>query len=121
VWPVRGGQSRVGRAEVACPLRRRDGADELFPLPGKDPAHVASDPVDLPTGACGDGAEHHRDHAVRMALGVGQGEGDAPGAADDNPAVDSQVLAQPLDVPDQVRRGVRRQIGILVAGERSAA
>jgi hypothetical protein len=56
-----------------------------------------------------------------MALGVEQREGDAPGAADNDPAVDSEVFAQPLDVPDQVCRRVRRQIGIPVAGQGPAA
>jgi len=56
-----------------------------------------------------------------MPLGVDQTERDAPGAADHDPSVDPEVLAQPLDVLDQVWRRVRRQVSAWGTGQRVAA
>src|SRR3712207_8481615 len=43
----------------------------------------------------------------RSSLGIGKGEGGAPGAAEDEPALDSDRLAEPLDVVDEVPGRVR--------------
>jgi hypothetical protein len=41
-----------------------------------------------------------------MRFAVGERERAAPRAAENEPAVDAQVPAQPLDVGDEMRRGV---------------
>ena len=51
-----------------------------------------------------------------MRLGVGERQGGAPGAAEQQPAFDPQVAAQHLDIADQVGRGV-----VLEAAERAGA
>lgn len=55
-----------------------------------------------------------------MPLRVRQAQGDAPRRAGDDPAVDPQVLAQRLDVPDQVLSRVRREVGGGTVGQRPA-
>ena len=47
-----------------------------------------------------------------MRLRIGQAQGGAPGGAEDQPALDAQVLSQTLDVGDQVLRGVLAQLGV---------
>ena len=44
-----------------------------------------------------------------------------PRAAEHEPPVDAEVLAEPLDVGEQVRRGVGRQVGVRLARVRRAA
>jgi hypothetical protein len=53
-----------------------------------------------------DAAEHQLGDALGVGLGVGEGEGAAPRAAEDLPALDAEVLAQALDVVDEVPGGV---------------
>jgi hypothetical protein len=47
-----------------------------------------------------------------VRLGVGQGEGAAPRAAEDLPALDGEVLAQALDVGHEVPGGVLSELGV---------
>ncbi len=47
-----------------------------------------------------------------MPLRIGQGQGRPPGAAEQHPLLDAQVLTQSLDVLDQVPGGVVFQAGI---------
>lgn len=56
-----------------------------------------------------------------MRLRVGQAQRDAPGHPYYHPPVDAEVLAQPFDVVDEVRRGVGREIGGGLARQRPAA
>jgi hypothetical protein len=58
---------------------------------------------------------------LRIPLGVGQAERDAPGPAPHQPALDAEVLAQPFHVRDQVVGGVARKVGRGVASVGSAA
>src|SRR5687767_6124100 len=47
-----------------------------------------------------------------MRLRVGEGERTAPGAAEHQPALDAELLAQLLDVVDQVPGGVVFEAGV---------
>ncbi|MNL64407.1 hypothetical protein D3C87_1886180 [compost metagenome] len=45
-------------------------------------------------------------HALRMGLRVGQGQGRTPGATEQHPFFNAQVLADALEVGDQIPGGV---------------
>ena len=51
-------------------------------------------------------------HTFRMGLGIGQGQGRAPGAAEQHPLVDAEVLANALKVGNQIPGGVVVQAGV---------
>ena len=53
-----------------------------------------------------DTAQHQRADPIRVGLGIGEGQGRAPGAAEHDPAVDAEQLAHKLDVRDQIPGGV---------------
>ena len=86
------------------------GGDIVLPLIGPDhvgPARLV-EPVELALAQREDAAQHQGEHPLRMGLGVGESEGGAPRAAEDEPALHPQVLAQRLHVGHQVPGGVRR-------------
>ncbi len=56
-----------------------------------------------------------------MAFGVGQPEHRSPRQPEDDPALDVEVLAQPLDVGDVVVHVDARPVHVLLAGVRCAA
>ena len=78
---------------------------------GKSATHLAGDPVDLAVGGVGDGEEDQFGDTFRESLGVGQGQSRTPGAAQHQPAVDAKILAQQLDVGDQMMGCVDGEIG----------
>ena len=65
-------------------------------------AAVLVEPVELPAAQQEDAAQHELGHALRVRLGVGERERRAPRAAEHLPALDAEVLAQRLDVGDEV-------------------
>src|SRR5262249_54099354 len=79
---------------------------EIAPDLRREGAHAVEEPLDLAPAAEEDAAQHQRLAALGMLFGVGDGERRAPGAAEHDPAVDAEMAAQPLEVGDQVRRGV---------------
>src|SRR2546430_16144279 len=58
---------------------------------------------------------------LRMALGVGQAQGDSPRRPANKPSIDLEVLPQALHVSDQVVGRVGRQIGLRIADRGRAA
>jgi hypothetical protein len=58
--------------------------------------------VDFDRPAKEDSAQHQREDAPRMRLRVRQRQRRPPGAAEDQPSVYPQVLAQALQIGDQV-------------------
>jgi len=114
-------QPVIGSDQVAVALRLGHAGTEARPLLGEEPARLVGEPVDIRGAGHRDRGEDHLGHAIGMALSVGKAEGDAPGRAPHEPAVHAEVLAQPLDVRDQVVRGVRREVGRKVACVRRAA
>ena len=65
-------------------------------------------------------AEDDGDHPLGMTLGVGRPEHRSPGHPEDDPALDAEVLAQPLDVGDVVVHVDARPVHALLAGVRRA-
>jgi hypothetical protein len=59
-----------------------------------------------------DAAQHQLAHHFRVTLRVGERQRAAPRAAEHLPAADREVLAQRLDVRDQVPRGVVDEAGV---------
>ena len=100
----------VSRAQVAAQqvaaLGLRQEAGELRMRVGEHRAQPVEEPVDLAGPAEEHAAQHAAGHPVRIGLGVGQRQRRAPGAAEQQPAVDAEMPAQPLDVLDQVVGGV---------------
>ena len=72
----------------------------------EDGAQAVQEPVHLGAAAEEDAAQHQGGDVGGVGLGVGQRERGAPGAAEEQPAVDIQVGAQALDIVDQVLGGV---------------
>lgn len=116
-----GQQPGVGRGQVPVPLGLGQHGGQGVPLTREDPAHGSGDPLGLVAGSGGDRGEHHRADAVGVGLGIDQAQRDSPGDADHDPAVDAQVLTQPLDVGDQVCGRVGRQVDVGVVGQWSTS
>jgi len=96
----------IGADQVAA-LGLGDRSDELGPGLGEEPCLAdAVEPVELGPGHGEQAAQHQRRHPVRVALGVEQRQGRPPGAAEELPAADPEIAADPLDVLDQVPGGV---------------
>ena len=101
------GQALVIGADDILALFRGQGLDQAFPGIGEQ--HVGAvpvEPVQLDLGAQEHPAQDEAETAVGMCARIGQGQGCAPGAAEDQPLVDSHALADALDVLDQVACGV---------------
>jgi hypothetical protein len=97
---------------------------ELAPRLGKHARHPVQEPVDLGRRREEDAAQHEAQHALGVRLRVQQRERRPPRAAEQKPALDAKMLAQPLDVVDQVRgrvvgdlRGRRRAAGTALVVE----
>jgi hypothetical protein len=85
--------------------------DESAPRFGKYARHAVHEPVDLRSRREEHAAQHETEHAIRMRLRVQEREGRPPRAAEQQPLVDSEMLAQPLDVVDQMRGRVVTKLG----------
>src|SRR6185369_3495726 len=81
-------------------------AGERAPCLGEDLLQAVEEPVDFALAAQEDAAKDERQAAIRMMLAVCDGERRSPGAAEHDPFVDAQVLAQPLQVVDELGRRV---------------
>ena len=89
-------------------------------LPGvriEDRSAALVEPVDLLLAEEEDAAEDEFGDAIGMSFGIGERESGAPGSAEHLPALDAEVLADFLDVGDQVPGGVRfeRRVGRALA------
>jgi hypothetical protein len=101
-----GEAAMVGREEIAA-----FGCGDVGQvwLPGvriKNRGAALVEPVDFLFAQQEDAAENEFGDAIGMSLGIGQGEGGAPGSAEDLPALNAQVHADFFDVGDQVPGGV---------------
>ena len=98
---------RVGSRRSA----RENGATNSSQASGKIPGRPAAEgPVDLALPRQEDPSEDQSLDALRVRLGVREGERGAPGAAEDEPPVDPEVLADLLGVLDEVPGGVLAQL-----------
>src|SRR5579872_153079 len=102
----------VGGEEIAA-LGLGDVGEVGLPGIGEEDRRAALiEPVDFLFAEQKDAAEDEFGDAVGMGLGVGKGKSGTPGAAEDLPAVDVEVLAQFLDVGDEVPGGVGFERGV---------
>ncbi len=116
-----GKEPRVGVDEAAVAFGLGHAVAEPRPRLGEDPAHVTGDPLDLPPAVGAHAEQHDLGDAFGVALGVGESEHRTPRAAEDQPPLDPEPLTQPLDVGEQVVRGVRGQVDVGLARVRGAA
>ena len=86
----------VGRQKIQ---KRRGGGREK-------PAHVVKKPVHLAGRAQKNAAQDKANTAIRMGLTIGESQGAAPTAAENQPAFDLQGNTQSLHVADQIGGGV---------------
>ena len=100
-------QPLVVGADQVVPLGLGDHLREGLPRLRPEAAGAAAvEPVELGPGHGEDAAQHQRLDAVGMGLGVDQREAGAPGAAEHRPALDLELLADALDVGDEIPGGV---------------
>ena len=97
-----GEQAVVGVDQAAVALVLRHAVAEARPLGGVQAPDVAGDPLDLAARARGDREQHELADALGVGLRVREAERAAPRPAEHEPALDLELLAQPLDVGDQV-------------------
>ena len=111
----------VGSDEVAVAHALGDAGPETLPCLREVPADTVVQPVDLRPACRADCHQHHLRHPIRMLLRVRERERRAPAVAEHEPPLDTEVLAELLDVTDEVRRRVRCEIGGRLARVRGAA
>ena len=102
----------VGAHQVA-PLDLGDRLQVLVPGVREEPARpLLVEPEQLLAAQEEDAAQHEAAHALRVLLRVGQGQGAAPAAAEDEPLVDAEALADALGVGHEVPGGVLAQLRV---------
>ena len=68
--------------------------------------------VDLPAAGGEDAAQDHAGDIFRVGLGIGQGQGAAPRAAEQQHLAQTEVTPELFDIGDQVRRVVAAQLAV---------
>ena len=114
---VAGKAAVVGGEQIAA-LGLRDVGEVRLPRVGIEDRRAALvEPVDFLLAEEEDAAEDEFGDAIGMSLGIGQGQGGAPGPAEHLPALNAEVLADFLDVGDEVPGGVgfERRVGRALA------
>ena len=102
----------VGMQQVAT-FGCRDGGDEVLPPVREDPVRpLLIEPADLRLAAQKDAAQHQGHDPFRVGLGIGQGQGRAPGATEHHPALDAQGGTDALAVGHQIPGGVVDEVGV---------
>ena len=108
----RGQTSMVGTHQIAA-FDLGNGCEIVIPRVGEQGVGaLLVKPLQLPAAQHEDATQYQFGHAIRMALGIGQGQRGAPGAPEDLPALDAQMFAQALDIGDQMPGGVGDQAGV---------
>ena len=99
----------LGLGQVADEIGVEIGAENL--------RTVDEGPLDLLRCAEEDRAQHEPQHAVGVCLRVGERERRAPRAADEEPTLDAEMLADALEVGDEMRRrvGLEREVRMAAA------
>ena len=114
-------QARVGGDEVAVAVGLGDTGPEPLPFLGEEARDAPVEPVDLRASRGGDAGEHDLRHSVRVPLGVGESQRRPPGPPGQQPAVDTEVLAQQLHIREQMLGGVGAHVRGRVTRVRGAA
>lgn len=100
-------------AEQVVALIQGNRRDVVLPIVGKQATGASLvEPLDFLRTAEEDPTQDQAMHPLWMGLGVGQGQGRAPGTAEQHPFFDAQVLADALQVFDQIPGGVVFQAGV---------
>ena len=108
-----GSQASVIGGDQVVPFGFRDRREIRFPCIGKQPRRAfLVEPFQFPASQHEDAAQHQFGDPLRMRLRICQGQGRAPAATEHLPAFDAQGFAQPLDVVDEVPRGVVDKVGV---------
>ncbi len=75
------------------PLRLGDGIDIVLPVIGKDMVRtMLIEPAQIPVPAKKDATQHQPQDPLGICLGIGQAQCAPPGAPEQHPALDPQVL-----------------------------
>src|SRR2546426_5497950 len=114
-------QAGVSRDEITVPIRLRYAFAKPHPGLREIPPDVTGDPVDLSISGGDDADQGHLRPPVGKTLPIRQGERRTPRAAEDQPAVDREVFAEPLDISNQVVSRVGRKIHRIVARVRNTS
>src|SRR5262249_16675419 len=106
---IRARQTFVVGADHVATFLGRDVADEGFP-PFRELSAGAEwvlvKPFHFPASQQEDAAQDELRDGCGMSLGVGQSQRRAPWSSENQPAIDSQMLTQALDVCHEVPGGV---------------
>ena len=105
------GEAAVVGVQKVAPFALGQEPGKFPPRLGEDGAHSVQEPVALALAAQEDPAQHEPRAVLGPLDAIGQGQGGAPRAAEDQPAFDAQVAAQGVDIRDQVRGRVVAQLG----------
>jgi hypothetical protein len=102
----------VGSYQIVAFLFR-DRFEVLRPGFREDPTRtLLVVPLDLLSPQEEDPAEDHLRHVLWMLLRIRQGQGAAPGPAEQLPPLDIEVLSNPLHVFNQIPGGVVAELGV---------
>ena len=114
---VAGKAAVIGGQQIAALGLRDVGEVRLPGVRIEDRRAALVEPIDFLLAEEEDAAEDEFSDAVGISLGIGKGERGAPGSAEYLPALNAEVLADFLDVGDQVPGGVgfERRVGRALA------
>ena len=105
----------VGAEHVAA-LGLRQVAQELVMGIREDGPHALEEPIDLAVAPEEYAPQHAGRHSFRVRLSVAEGERRAPGTTEQQPALDTELAAQSLDIGDEMGGGV-----VVQAAERTGS
>ncbi len=111
--------ARRGNAQFLVGPAHPGGESSVFL--GKEPPDSAVEPVDLAGSRDEDRRQHDLRHPMRVTRRVDQSQGDTPRTTPQQPTIDTEVLAQQLEVGDQMGGGVVSHAGGRVGGVGCAA
>ena len=108
-------ETAVGLGKIALTVVLRDAVAVTVPRLWKQLAEAPGDEVGLRSSAGSGAGQHQPGDKLHVALGIGESENRSPGAAEDQPPVDTEVPPQSLQVGEEVLGRVGAEIGVRVA------
>ncbi len=114
------GEPAVVVREQVVALARRQEFAERAPGFRKHVAHAVHEPVELGGAREKDAAQHEPEATLRMRLGIRERQRRAPRTAEEQPALDAEMPAQPLEVGHEMRRGVGHDLAAWRRAPRAA-
>ena len=108
--------------DVAVAFGSRQCITQALPLRREQNCRAATKPpIELLAASGGDAEQDDLGDAMWISLRIRERQRAAPRAAQHQPSIDVEMLAQPLDIRDEVGGGVAREVGIRGARRRRAA